>query len=271
MCKQTSYRRYQRSVIKFLTDHLDIDTPFTYERTQTNHLKVLIDGVEKPLFTGSTPSDYKSLTNFSADVKRELKASRLNIVTSDEVEPEPPIVNYLSVPHEKLLKGCIKSLRARLDTIKSKEQEKVLESRSLEGIAPYRENVVKRAVELALQVRRSNDYIKTKEKKNFEAKVAKYLDFMMPTLAHYSELLEAKSSLKKKMSELMVSTASNDNAITLIEPKPAQLAAVTTDKAVLKKTAQNPAATSAKPNVAVSAQPKPQQNTQKTIRAQPRN
>lgn len=159
MCKQTSYSKYQRSVIKFLTDYLDVDTPFTYERTQTNHLKVLIDGLDKPLFTGSTPSDYRSLTQFSSDVKREIKASKLQIITSDEVEPEPPFANYLSVPHEKLVKGCIKSLRTRLETIKSKEQEKVLESRLLEVIAGYRENVVKRAVELALDARRNNDYI----------------------------------------------------------------------------------------------------------------
>lgn len=226
MCKQNSYSKYQRSVIKFLTDHLDIDTPFSYEKTQTNHLKVLIDGLEKPFYTASTPSDSKSLANFSADVKRELKASRVARAVTDNTEQEPAFANYMSVPHEKLIKGCIKSLRSRLETIKSKEQEKVLESRSVEVIALYRENVVKRAIELALQIRRSNDYVKPKEKKNFEAQVAKYLDFMMPTCAHYADLLESKSSLKKQMSTLLASNpVSSDQQPQLselgTEPEPA--------------------------------------------------
>ncbi|ART83451.1 hypothetical protein CBP31_13135 [Oceanisphaera profunda] len=255
MCKQTSYSKYQRSVIKFLTDHLDVDTPFTYERTQTNHLKVLIDGVDKPLFTGSTPSDYRSLTNFSADVKRELKASRVFDALTDKTEPEPPFANYLSVPHEKLIKGCIKSLRSRLDTIKSKEQEKVLESRSLNVIAGYRENVVKRAIELALQVRRSNDYIKTKEKKNFETKVAKYLDFMMPTLAHYSDLLESKSSLKKQMSALNGRGAASDNSIKLPSAASEQRNSSAAEQPTIKRNGQAHGVQSLGLSAAPSTQP----------------
>lgn len=74
MCKQTNYSKYQKRVIKFLNDLLGTDRPFTYERAKNNHLKVLIDGVPKPIFTGSTPSDCKSINNFMAEVKRELKA-----------------------------------------------------------------------------------------------------------------------------------------------------------------------------------------------------
>lgn len=201
MCKQNSYSKYQKSVIKFLTDHLGIDTPFTYEKTQTNHLKVLIDGVKKPLYTGCTPSDHKSLTNFRADVKRELKASKITQAIRDEPVTEPPCRDYLSASHEKLIKNCIKSIRSRLSAIKSKEQEKVLESRSLDVIASYRENVVKRAIEQALQIRRSNDYIKTKEKKAFTEKVAHYLNFMMPTMACYAELLGNTANVKQRNSE----------------------------------------------------------------------
>lgn len=242
MCKQTSYSKYQRSVIKFLTDYLGVDTPFTYERTQTNHLKVLIDGLEKPLYTGSTPSDCKSLANFSADVKRELKASIVARAVSDDAEPEPPFANYLTLPHEKLIKGCIKSLRTRLEVIMSKEQEKVLESRSLKVIPAYRENVVKRAIELALQIRRSNDYIKAKEKKNFEAKVAKYLDFMMPTLAHYADFLDSKASLKKQMDTLMASNpTSSDNKTKLSKFRAEPELASAVEQTTVKNTSQDDA------------------------------
>ncbi|WP_217534722.1 hypothetical protein [Vibrio metschnikovii] len=52
MPKQVSYTQYQKRVIRFLSEYLGAQTPFTYQRTQTNHLKVLIDGVAKPLYTG---------------------------------------------------------------------------------------------------------------------------------------------------------------------------------------------------------------------------
>lgn len=63
MPKQVSYTQYQKRVIRFLSEYLGDQTPFTYQRTQTNHLKVLIDGVAKPLYTGSTPSNIKSINN----------------------------------------------------------------------------------------------------------------------------------------------------------------------------------------------------------------
>lgn len=81
MCKSSGYSKYQKRVIKFLNDLLGADTPFSYERTQTNHLKVLIDGVPKPIFTGSTPSDCKSINNFMAEVKRELEQVKLKKTT----------------------------------------------------------------------------------------------------------------------------------------------------------------------------------------------
>ncbi|EKO3671511.1 hypothetical protein M3923_000116 [Vibrio metschnikovii] len=43
MPKQVSYTQYQKRVIRFLSEYLGAQTPFTYQRTQTNHLKVLID------------------------------------------------------------------------------------------------------------------------------------------------------------------------------------------------------------------------------------
>ena len=44
MCKQVTYTKYQKRVIKFLYDFLGNDYPFDYEKAQNNHLKVLIEG-----------------------------------------------------------------------------------------------------------------------------------------------------------------------------------------------------------------------------------
>ncbi|ELI6447098.1 TPA: hypothetical protein ACX6Q2_000715 [Photobacterium damselae] len=199
MCKQINYSKYQKRVIKFLSDFLGADTPFTYERTQTNHLKVLIDGVPKPLFTGSTPSDCKSINNFMAEVKREVKASKETL----DLEQDTSIVK-ISLPtpfkqsQDKLIQSCVKSLRTRLDVMKLQEEQKVLEDKSVDAVTVFRDKTIKHALSFALQSRRQGGYIKPKEMKSLEAKITMHLNFMMPTLAHYSELLDSKTKYQEK-------------------------------------------------------------------------
>lgn len=102
MCKQTNYSKYQKRVIKFLNDLLGTDRPFTYERAKNNHLKVLIDGIPKPIFTGSTPSDCKSINNFMAEVKRELKASNNENSSEVSLSVKSTVTNLISVPVKRI-------------------------------------------------------------------------------------------------------------------------------------------------------------------------
>ncbi|MBY5947895.1 hypothetical protein [Photobacterium rosenbergii] len=195
MCKQTSYSKYQKRAIKFLTDLLGTETPFTYERTQSNHLKILIDGVERPIYTGSTPSDCKSINNFMAEVKREIRLSKDDHCDAEQAV-KSILPDFIKHSHDKLISGCVKSLRARLEVMKSQEEEKVLESKELSVINSFRTNVIKHAISLALQARKQGSYIKPKEMKDIEASIGKHLNFMMPTMAYYSELLDSKSKYK---------------------------------------------------------------------------
>lgn len=185
MCKMNSYTKYQRRVIQVLDTLLGTETPFTYEKTQTNHLKVLIDGVAKPLFTGSTPSDTKSLDNFMAEVKREIKAAH-------KVEPEcvaPALPNPKVLSTEKLVQGCIKSFRVRSHSLKEQEEALVIDTGSVDAIYPRREEMVKQAIISALKTRKNSSYLKPKEMKALNDKVVKHLHFMLPNLAYYSERL----------------------------------------------------------------------------------
>ncbi|MEZ8382900.1 hypothetical protein AB6C98_04195 [Vibrio splendidus] len=161
MCKQSSYSKYQKRVIKFLNDQLGTDTPFTYERTQTNHLKVLINDVPKPIFTGSTPSDCKSINNFMAEVKREIRASK---VEEGDCKPTPQLTNPIKVSDDKLIQGCIKSLRTRLPVLKSQEETRVLETHELDDINSNRLDAVKHSISFALQARKDGVYIKRNER-----------------------------------------------------------------------------------------------------------
>ncbi|MBE8127751.1 hypothetical protein [Photobacterium damselae] len=195
MCKLSSYSKYQKRVIKFLNDLLGTETPFSYERTQLNHLKVLIDGVPKPIFTGSTPSDCKSINNFMAEVKRELRANKLEPEQTEQKEkPRLPF----QVSNDKLIQGCVKSLRTRVETLKSQEEALVLEHKNVEEINKARMETVKHAVSLALQSRKSGAYLKRKEMKEIEDTVMRHLNFMLPTAACYADLLDTKNKYQPK-------------------------------------------------------------------------
>ncbi|PMG01795.1 hypothetical protein [Vibrio breoganii] len=212
MCKQSGFSRYQKRVIKFLTDYLGANIPFTYERTQTNHMKVLIDGVPKPLFTGSTPSDKKTFNNFIAEVKREVKA----IDSADEPEVSSTQVSKTIIVHkesnDRLIQSSVKALRGRIDSLKTREEEQVLETRALECVDTLRSDTVKHALSLAMQARKQGAYLKPKDIKVLEDKIRNHLDFMMPTMACYGELLNSKT--KYSVAKTTALVAVNDEVIT---------------------------------------------------------
>lgn len=200
MYKQASYTKYQKKVIKFLSETLGVHTPFSYERAQNNHLKVLIEGVSRPLYTGSTPSDAKAINNFMAEVKREVALSHQK--KADELSScsKLPISNPVQQSLDKTIQNCLKSLRMRTDTMKLREEELVLATESLDGIKEYRLNEIKNAIMLAKQAQKATVYLKPKEMKNLELKILEHVDFWMPNLAYYASLIDSKkeSSFKEE-------------------------------------------------------------------------
>ncbi|MBB1315412.1 hypothetical protein [Aliivibrio sp. SR45-2] len=197
MCKQTNYSKYQKRVIKFLNDLLGTDTPFSYERAKNNHLKVLIDGVPKPIYTGSTPSDCKSINNFMAEVKRELKASKLE--PEEVIKPtKVKLTDFIKQSNDKLIQSSVKSLRTRITTLKLQEETLVLDTKNIESVSTKRTEVVKHAISYALQARKQGAYIKAKEMNEIEKTVITHLNFMLPSMAYYAELLDGKTKYQMK-------------------------------------------------------------------------
>lgn len=213
MCKQSGFSRYQKRVIKFLTDFLGADIPFTYERTQTNHLKVLIEGVPKPLYTSSTPSASNTFNNFTSEVKREVKAIK-NTSEPKKRSPYPTKTTFIKIAaSDRLVQSSVKAIRSRLESLKSREEEQVLASKSLESVNTYRADIVKQTLTLTMQARKQGAYLKPKEVKELEAKIRNHLDFMMPTMACYSNMLNAKT----KYSNVESLVAVNDEKIEVAE------------------------------------------------------
>ncbi|AXY00917.1 hypothetical protein D1115_06440 [Vibrio alfacsensis] len=190
MCKQSSLSKYQKQIVKELTGLMGVNIPFTYEKAQNNHLKVLIDGIEKPLYTGSTPSDRNSAKNFIAQVKRAIKDMALDV--NEELEAAKRAIPFENVQNkevDKMVECCIKSLRTRKESLKKKETDYLLEQGDLDLLHPYRSEVVKLTLEHAMKQRKQLGYFRPKQKKELEKSVRKHLDFIMPNKADYSDLL----------------------------------------------------------------------------------
>ena len=218
MCNQNSYSKYQKRVIKFLNELLGTETPFSYEKTQTNHLKVLINGVGKPLFTGSTPSDCKSLNNFMAEVKRELRSVTSEVVQLEE-SIQPTLPSVVKQSHDKLIKSCVKSLRTRISVLKSQEKAKILKAGTVGGLKTLRTGTIKHSIKAALQSRKQGCYLTPNELKKVEDVVKNHLDFMMPTTAYYATILESRNVSELEVKQEKVSNCNPKNNTKVVNLK----------------------------------------------------
>ena len=144
MKKSKSKTKYEKKVIKSVGSVLK-DIPFTCEITQKNHLKFLIDGVEKPLFTGLTPSDHKSLPNFISEVKKALKQRANNLAAPVQTEDGKKETSNTE-KHEKLIRNMRKKLQQLKSLLMKEEKKLVLENKNVDFIAEHRLNLVKQAI-----------------------------------------------------------------------------------------------------------------------------
>ena len=242
MCKNVSYSKYQKRVIKFLNVLLGTHTPFSFERTQSNHLKVLIEGVNKPLYTGSTPSDSRSINNFMAEVKKELRLS-VQVLMDDAASPssdaEKSNVTIQSVfrpCYDKLIQTCIKSLRTQVASIKEQEQKQVAELNDVEFIKVARLKAVKHSISHVLQTYKHTGYIKPKAMREIETAILKHFNFMLPSIAFYSDLLDPQ-----KISVILQASAANqEDKGANLEPNKVALAGQNVDKNIVSKSEAKP-------------------------------
>ncbi len=64
-------RKQLTAIKKALSDEGVFDAAITKGRA--GHFRIEIPGYPKPLFTSSTPSDYRAIKNFQARVRRAIK------------------------------------------------------------------------------------------------------------------------------------------------------------------------------------------------------
>jgi hypothetical protein len=235
MCKKASLSRYQKRVVKFLTDFCGTIHPFSYEKAQNNHLKVLIAGVPKPLYTGSTPSDRKSLNNFMAEVKRAIRESQ---TITEEVKPVKKPQNKMSHTVsqylDKLTQAAIKTLRKQANTLKAREEEAVLEQRSTDAVELFRSQLIKKRILQANSSQCNRLYLKQNDFKVMGQSIRKHLDFTLPTLAYYGELLD-ESKTKAESPKLVEENKLKPAIKTAERPKSVKKISTINDESKSKK------------------------------------
>jgi len=184
------FSKYQREAIQMVAG-LAGSTPFYYEKQPNNHLKILIDGVKKPLFTGCTPSDNKSIKNFRSDVRRALnKASQpQEVLCALDLTEEPSVEAYQD---EKLILAVVKDLRASLEINKQKELGLVMQQGSIEAVKAHRKLLVEKAVESFITHKNRVKILKRSTKKKLQNEFNKHINFMLPTMRYYSEQIASK-------------------------------------------------------------------------------
>lgn len=169
-----------------------------------------------------------------AEVKRELKASNTENSSEVSLSVKSTVTNLIRLSNDKLIQNCVKSLRTRMTALKDQEKEAVLNNQCINGINLKRIEVVKQSVLLALQARKQGTYLKAKELKTIEGVVHNHLNFMLPSMAYYAELLDSKS--KDKNLQLIETKSLNNNDIKLEDKT--QTAQIKAENKMAKQTKQ---------------------------------
>ena len=187
-----TYSAYQKNVIRSLTKLVGARA-FRYEKAQNNHLKIHIEGVDKPIFTSSTPSDCKALENFMSQVRVMIRAAEKQYPLEVKVCVATPKQSHVC-SHEKMISSIVKNIRLMAADLQDKEVEMVFEKQSVDGISEHRQQVIKKAISTALSHRKGGSYLIPSVIRCIEKDIAHHVDFILPTVAYYAELLVKHSA-----------------------------------------------------------------------------
>ncbi|PSW62151.1 hypothetical protein C0W54_07415 [Photobacterium kishitanii] len=190
-----TYSAYQKKVIRALSKLVG-SRAFRYEKTQNSHLKIHIEGVDKPVFTSSTPSDRKALENFMSQVRMMIRAAEKRSPLEEKVFEEPPKQPHVC-NHEKMINSIVKNMRLTAVDLQDKEVEIVLEQESVDGISEHRQQLIKKSIGTVLSRRKGERYLTPSVMRCIEKDISHHVNFILPTVAHYAELL-GKSKIDEK-------------------------------------------------------------------------
>ncbi|QSR34172.1 hypothetical protein CFI10_04080 [Marinobacterium iners] len=204
MCNKRSYTPYQRSAIKGIAKIVG-ETPFRYEKSSNNHLKVTIEGIDQVFFTSSTPSDHRSLENFLAEIRCAYKQkNRAEPGIQTEIPRSVRKANAKKASIEamaKVTERLIKVFRNSLDSFKEEEMRMVESSQTEllgENIQAFRKKKIRAEIDRAIESFGTGIFIPPGLIKQTQKQIAENLNFMLPTVLEYDRILSLKSGASVK-------------------------------------------------------------------------
>lgn len=186
MQKLNSFSKYQKDIIKKITKELGPKTPFKYEKTNNNHLKVLVEGLDKPLYTGCTPSDRKSGDNFMSDLRCALKAANLYRQPRTASPKRMSSAQLKAQYVEKLTATCIKTVRTNIKQYIEKEKSLVIFENSIDDIKPLRKILATKILTQNHKKNKQQQYITGVDIQVIKKEIITHLNFMLPNTADYA-------------------------------------------------------------------------------------
>ena len=190
MQKLNSYSKYQKDIIKKISKELGPNIPFKYERTSSNHLKIFIEGLDKPRYTGCTPSDRKSGDNFMADLRSALKAAHLKrqpkTVSSNRMNTTQLKNQYI----ENLTASCIKTVRTNIKQYIEKENILVINENNIGNIKTFRRDLATKVFVQCQKVNNQQHYTTGADSNFIKGEIIKHLNYMLPNAADYAHTLK---------------------------------------------------------------------------------
>lgn len=188
-----SFTPYQKRIIKAVTDLIG-SRAFSARKAQNNHLELKIEGIEKPLYTGATPSDCKAFENFMSQLRGMLRASEESVSIEQACHQAVCTTETEHCPFEKIVKGMVKNYRNTLEAMIQKETDWILAEGSVEGLAKSREQRVKDDFNRILASKKSIEYVKAAQIRCVTEELLHHLNFMLPSTAYYADLLQAQTA-----------------------------------------------------------------------------
>ncbi|MGL5948410.1 MAG: hypothetical protein ACRCYV_05025 [Aeromonas sp.] len=183
--------KYQKDIVDALTKILG-SRAFFYEKAQNNHLKVMIEGLAKPLFTSATPSDRRSKDNFLSKVRGQLRdAEQVSEVPT--MAPPPAKAGPCPQQRNKLIAHIIRNFRSQLSALKDKERAMVLTLGSVFEIMPFRRALISAALDEGLRGPCRLGQLTRAERRAVSEEISRHVNFMLPDLGFYAQLLKRSS------------------------------------------------------------------------------
>jgi hypothetical protein len=208
MEKVSSYSKYQRDIIKRIGKELGTSIAFSYGKCSNNHLKIYVDGLDKPFYTSSTPSDRKAGDNFMGDLRCALKAAQLKrqsvIVVTKHINNVQLKAQYI----ESLKDACIKTVRTSINQYAEKEELLVIKENSINSLKPRRKKLASKIFEHTKKTNKNMHYITGKDSQSIKDEIIKHLNYMLPNTAEYVHSLKPVDTENKLSKAVNIASGS---------------------------------------------------------------